>query len=192
MRPVAVLGQPSRGEQRAKLASGSDLQRSSPTNCLSLTKIKAGGNASRPILFRRHSQVPSDFGQSAQQWLVFVAIVKMVGVPPSPSEVAVPAQEGNEHRIEIPTSVLPVVTIGAWTGTNYAPAPVAVVDVLSDAIPPFRLQEGIIIHGSIYVWQPRIWSHSMKRLGEFSLLDDCGHAESSEICGNYGVNTGAY
>ena len=92
-----------------------------------------------PGSFRLQSQVSCDLCQSAQQRLILVVVVQMIGILSSPYEVAIPAQEGNEHRIEIPALVRPMMAVGAGSGAEDATTSVTSENVFSDSIPAFGL-----------------------------------------------------
>ena len=100
--------------------------------------------------FRLQSQMPGDLCDPTQQGLVLVVIVQMVGILPSPCQMAITAKQRNELGIEVAIPVRPVMTVGAGAGAEHTATSVTFVDVFSDSIPAFGLQSGFVVHGGIY------------------------------------------
>jgi len=65
--------------------------------------------------FRSPSQVSCDLCDPTQQGLVWIVVVQMVGILPSPSQMAITAKEGYERGIEVAAAVSPA---GTWKKGN--------------------------------------------------------------------------
>ena len=83
---------------------------------------------------------PCDLCHFLQQRFVLVIVIEVIRVSSSPSQVAISAKQRDEQRIEISTSIHPMVTIDVAAGTDHTAATVTVMDVLSDSVPAFGLE----------------------------------------------------